>query len=280
MSIKTTQEKIAPAEAEVILSRHYDRIAKGEFNQRPVFKSVVAKYTMDMKASNWHLTPEPIIFDENGDLSDGQHRLEAVRKSGMTVEFTVTRGWPVSVIDNIGGGKSRTVANKLHLHGQPNAFLFASAINCLVRVCYRGEAPPISFQSCMYILDSLDTRRHLDRMMDITSAIKRGGRLVGPLAFYRTISSKKADEFMERIVSLDLERDTGPAIFARYMRERTVNDQGDAVRALCACIRIWDNDETAAHIRGGGYSGIDYLASKNRKLVLSIRELLGTAHID
>lgn len=275
MSITTKQETITPKLAEEILTKHYDRIAKGEFRQRPIFRSVVHKYAADMKSDHWDVTPEPIIFDENDDLSDGQHRLEAVRDSGKTIEFTVTRGWPAEVINNIGGGKSRTVANKMHLNGQLNAFLFASAVNCLVRVCYRGEAPPISYRAAMHILDALDMRKHIDRMMEITSAIKRGGRIIGPMAFYRSVAPKKADEFMERIVSLDLDRDTGPAVFARYMRERVVNDQGDAVRALCTCIKLWDENETASHIRGGGLYGVDYLASKNPRLVKSIRELLG-----
>lgn len=269
---------MTPKQAEEILIRHYDRIAEGKFKQRPVFNSIVRKYTADMKAKHWDVTPEPIIFDENGDLSDGQHRLEAVRLSGETIEFTVTRGWPASVINHIGGGKSRTVANKLHLMGQPNAFIFASAVNCLVRVCYRGETPPISYRACIHILDALDTRKHVDKMMDITSAVRRSGRFIGPLAFYRTVASRKADEFMERIVSLELDKDTGPAVFARYMRERTLNDQGDAVRALCTCIKLWDEGETAAHLRGGGLYGVDYLASKNPKLVKSVKELLGPAN--
>lgn len=275
MSITTTQEKITPKQSEESLTKHYDRIARGEFKQRPVFNSIIRKYAADMKADHWDVTPEPIIYDENGNLVDGQHRLEAVRLSGKTIEFTVTSGWPSNVINNIGGGKSRTVANKLHLNGQPNAFIFASAVNCLVRVCYRGEAPPVSYLACIHILDALDTRKHVDKMMDITSTVRRSGRFIGPLAFYRTVAPKKADEFMERIVSLELDKDTGPAVFARYMRERTLNDQGDAVRALCTCIKMWDEGTTAAHLRGGGLYGVDYVASKNSKLVKSIKELLG-----
>jgi hypothetical protein len=278
MKITTDQESISPQRAEEILAKHYERVAQGEFKQRHIYKSIVRKYAADMAAGHWDVTPEPIIFDENGDLANGQHRLEAVRLSGKTITFTVSNGWPPEVIDNIEHGKSRTVANQLHLHGQANATLVASTVNCIVRVCYRGEAPPISYHACLHILDKLDMKRHIDRMLDISSAIKKAGRTVGPLAFYRTISARKADEFMERIVNLDLEKDTGPALYAKYMRERTVNDQGDAVKALCVCIKLWDTDETASHIRGGGLYGVDYLADKNKKLVAQIRELFGSRH--
>lgn len=278
MKITTEQENITPKQAEEILARHYERIASGEFKQRPVFRSIILKYAADMKADHWDVTPEPIIFDENGNLSDGQHRLEAVRLSGKTVEFTVTRGWPAGVINNIGGGKSRTVANKLYLNGQPNAFIFASSVNCLARVAYRGDVPPISYRSAIHILDALDMRKHIDRMIDITSPIRRSGRFIGPLAFYRSVAPKKADEFMNRIVTLELDKDTGPAVFARYMRERTVNDQGDAVRALCTCIKLWHEGETVAHLRGGGLYGVDYVAGLNKKLAESIRGLLGSTN--
>jgi hypothetical protein len=45
----------------------------------------IAKYAMDMKNGNWHLTHQGIAFDEYGHLIDGQNRMRAVVLSGCTI---------------------------------------------------------------------------------------------------------------------------------------------------------------------------------------------------
>lgn len=46
----------------------------------------------DMRAGLWQLNAEPIVFDEDGFLKNGQHRLAAVIASGVTIEVVVIRG--------------------------------------------------------------------------------------------------------------------------------------------------------------------------------------------
>lgn len=47
-------------------------------NNRKVSSATVARYTADMVAGRWAFTADPIRFDVNGDLIDGQHRLQAI----------------------------------------------------------------------------------------------------------------------------------------------------------------------------------------------------------
>lgn len=61
-------------------------------NYRPLKRSVVNRYAEDMKAGRWETNGETIAFDENGVLKNGQHRLAAIVKSGVTVEMVVVRG--------------------------------------------------------------------------------------------------------------------------------------------------------------------------------------------
>ena len=76
--------KITPALAESWLMSN-------TFN-RTISASVVNKYANDMKSGNWHLNHQGIAFDNNNVLVDGQHRLTAVVKSGVTVDMLVTYG--------------------------------------------------------------------------------------------------------------------------------------------------------------------------------------------
>lgn len=59
---------------------------------RKVSPSTVNRYARDMASGQWRLNHQGIAFDGHGVLVDGQHRLEAVAKSGATVRMMVTWG--------------------------------------------------------------------------------------------------------------------------------------------------------------------------------------------
>lgn len=66
-------------------------------NYRKLSRPVVNRYAEDMKAGRWELNGEPIVFDENGVLKNGQHRLAAIITAGVTVDIAVVRGVSESV---------------------------------------------------------------------------------------------------------------------------------------------------------------------------------------
>lgn len=49
----------------------------------------VRMYAKDMKHGKWQLSPQGVSFYENGDLADGQHRLEAVIEADCPVKMWV-----------------------------------------------------------------------------------------------------------------------------------------------------------------------------------------------
>lgn len=279
MKITTTMEAITPAMAETILQEHYNRVANGEYSQRNIYKTIVMKYVTDMRNGHWKPSPSPIIFDEDGNLANGQHRLEGVRQSGKTIEFTITRGWPKDVIDTEDRGKSRTVGDQLYLHGVKNANVVASSVTGIVRVCYRGGAPAISYATAEYILNDLDMRKRIELILSVFMPIQgsknmKSGRIVGPLAFYHTVAPKKAIEFAEGIANLEMERNSGNQLYARYIRGRSPDSQEIAIRAACSAIRLWDENETAEHMKPT-YQAIEWLAARNKKLSGTITDMLG-----
>lgn len=75
----------------------------------------IANLAKDMSDGHFRLTHQAIAFDRSGNLIDGQHRLEAVVKSGVTVwmyvaryrELTTAKALPVDI------GRKRTAAQIL-----------------------------------------------------------------------------------------------------------------------------------------------------------------------
>ena len=59
---------------------------------RTLRPSRVQEYATAMTEGRWRYTADPIRFDSDGKLIDGQHRLMAVVRSGCTVEMHVVRG--------------------------------------------------------------------------------------------------------------------------------------------------------------------------------------------
>lgn len=60
-------------------------------NNRPLRQGVAARYARDMTAGRWMLNGDPIRFDGDKQLIDGQHRLTAVVSSNHTIKSVVVR---------------------------------------------------------------------------------------------------------------------------------------------------------------------------------------------
>lgn len=88
-----------------------DMLKKNTEN-RPVKKSVIARYAAIMQADNWTLSPDGIIFS-NYRLIQGQHRLNAVIVSGRPVDFIVWTNVDDNVFKALDRGVSRTASDAL-----------------------------------------------------------------------------------------------------------------------------------------------------------------------
>lgn len=80
--MQTVQMSISPDIARGFLKNNTDN--------RPISMVDVQKYASDMLHGNWQMHHSGICIGKDGVLIDGQHRLTAVIKSGVTVEMSVT----------------------------------------------------------------------------------------------------------------------------------------------------------------------------------------------
>jgi len=67
------------------------RILKGNIGNRTVRKGVIDRYGKMMTDGDWKLTHQGILLDRRERLIDGQTRLMAIVKSGVTVRMLVSR---------------------------------------------------------------------------------------------------------------------------------------------------------------------------------------------
>ena len=104
-------ETISPALAEIYLARNMEK-------NRHKRNTKIRTYAQDMKTGHWEIdTPDNIIsFNVNGELVNGQHRLEAIIESGTSVDRWVWRDVPETV-HMFDRGTPRSTSDTLQIRG-------------------------------------------------------------------------------------------------------------------------------------------------------------------
>lgn len=108
MDAHLTFEDIDPAIAQVYLGKNI------EHNRNPIDERV-ERMARDMRNGDWIPTADPIKFNKDGRLIDGQHRLRAIMRSGTTQRVLVARDLAEDAVYVIDTGATRSAAQALKI---------------------------------------------------------------------------------------------------------------------------------------------------------------------
>ena len=120
MTIEVNTQSIGPDQAKAILATN--------LKNRDLSQSFVNRYASDMANGKWSDSASMIRIDTNGNLQDGQHRLEAILQSGTTQEFVVAENCPVEDFKILDIGRGRSSRDALTILGYKRPRIMASAI--------------------------------------------------------------------------------------------------------------------------------------------------------
>lgn len=118
--------EVTPALAEQWLARNT--------NNRKLSQAVVQQYAGAMERGEWNLGNAAIAKDPEGNLLDGQHRLHAVVRSGVTIRQMLVEGLAPHTQDSMDSGRKRTLEQQLDRYGYKNARDLAATLNFLYRI--------------------------------------------------------------------------------------------------------------------------------------------------
>lgn len=108
-------------------------------NNRPVSLSRVKEYAADIKRGAWAVNGETLIFDGEGNLLNGQHRLLAIVAAEVGAFMCVVTGVPADAFKTLDGGKPRSAGNILAMNNVAN-YNQAAAV-CRLALAYSSGAP-------------------------------------------------------------------------------------------------------------------------------------------
>jgi hypothetical protein len=95
---------------------------------RKIKNSVVRRYAQDMKMGLWTLTGEAVVFDNSGNMRNGQHRMSAAAQYATSFTTLVFRGVAPATMRDMDQGTKRTAADDLGLKGEMHTTILSALI--------------------------------------------------------------------------------------------------------------------------------------------------------
>jgi hypothetical protein len=178
MSIKIEMEEITPQTAMTWLS------AVPEY-QRKVDQKQVRKLVLAIRRNEWRENGATIVFNEVGDLLDGQHRLQAISIAGKTVRSLVVYDVPKGedIFNTIGDEKPRKITDFMHVK---NANVVAAALRTYWLIL-NGMWPPPNAGGGGIVVPHANLlkliKKHADYVSSLVEPSKEAGRLTGQHSF-------------------------------------------------------------------------------------------------
>lgn len=145
----------------------------------------IQAYREDMEHNRWLFTYDPIRFDDQGVLLDGQQRLIALSQCpGLALPFLIIRGLPPEVQSVMDQGVKRTPGQQLELLGVAHANTVAAAVRIYVNAveAHRTVSFPISSKAVeRWVLANSDL---IDRLAGYANLIRNPGHGVYASVMY------------------------------------------------------------------------------------------------
>ena len=134
-------------------------------SNRKLKKGAVAANARDMKAGKWNMTGEPIKFDTEGRLIDGQHRLQAVVQAEVPVRMMIVHGLEPETRLFMDTGVKRSAADMLHMSGTNSAFAAAAGVRLGLLVESGTNRTPTHHEIAQFVEDHPDFPAAADKAM-------------------------------------------------------------------------------------------------------------------
>ncbi|HEU02499.1 hypothetical protein LCGC14_0273880 [marine sediment metagenome] len=225
---------------------------------RNISRGRVDYYARQIRDGRWALNGETIIFDTEGGLLNGQHRLEAIIKAKKSAVVLVVRGVKESAFSTMDQGYNRNAGQVMGMKGLKNASLRAAICRALFiwevsggRLKNYGKISPDELMMVQDIYaEEIDAATSYSNRCRGEVPMSSGVIGLGHILFTRARSTK-CEEFL-RVFEDGLTAIAGhPALVLRrrLMKDKMKDRQLPFDAQWAAMIRAWNAYDKGETIR-------------------------------
>lgn len=238
--VVSTTETVTPAMAESWLEHNK--------NNRPLRDHHVKMLAGEMANGRWHLNGEAIVFDHDGNLIDGQHRLWAAFTAQTSFDSIIVRNVDPKAFATIDSGMKRSAGDALQKNGVKYG-VHVAAILRLVHFVSTGarDHTVISKLSNAETVELYDRYPGIEDAAGMVACSMALRRLMPPTAmgalmyFARRHDAQKATEFFDAIVTgADLRRGDARLTLRNYFVNHPAGTRPNARIQLALMIKAWN----------------------------------------
>jgi hypothetical protein len=158
---------------------------------RTVHLSVLNKLKRSLEQGIWEINGETIIFDDEGRLIEGQHRLQAVVDTGIPIWSLVVHGIDKDRFKTMGQGSKRTAGDILSIRGEKNARNLAAALRWVWRYENNQMLNPHPAITEYELADTIEKHEAITRSLTYGAQMKHGLIAPGLITALHYLCAKK-----------------------------------------------------------------------------------------
>jgi hypothetical protein len=223
-TLEAAVENITPPKA-----REYLKLNKP--NNRNMSNTIVRGYRADMLSYNFKLTGEPIQFDVNGVLVNGQHRMEAlagIPDDTFSVPMLVVRNVPEDAFRYMDNGLRRSTSQVAQMENIP----YASIVASVGRILYimenygpqylKGGKNPTRIQILDYVRNNFELMQRASQIADGCRDLVMQSVTGACFCLFYKQSGPSAETFFERLRTGVNLTETDPVY---HLRQRLITNR-------------------------------------------------------
>lgn len=210
--------------------------------------------TRDMVNDGFIFTGEPIIFDVNGYMIQGQHRCLACVTSGESFDVLVVRGVPANAYEGMDITAKRTAADTLAKDNCDSATA-AATITAKVASYLLGMSDLENNVHSPIVVRRVyqANREQIDKAARVASrcrVFRMGGQPFGYSYFrFSEIDQESADEFFDKLVTGEQLVKGDPILTLRNYLFNNTFQRNDLLRVLYYVWNVWRQGRSLSVIR-------------------------------
>lgn len=266
--------RITPEQAQALLDiNRNNRTEKSRNTER---------FAKILREGRWKLTNDAIVVDRNGDVRNGQHRLEACVMTGIPLSVNggpgilLLVGADPEVGDVIDTGVKRQLSDSMTMHGHPSAYVLAAGVSLHKRyteALERGNATAGSLQTKvgqdhLEALDYLAKNPIIEEVVPAAQACMK--RVTGQpaawvafCAFIYAVDGNAANHFLESLKTGANLAVGDPRLALRNYLMRAGAQRGEKARraeiTLTIMIKTWNYWRRGRTLRLAGLKPDEYI---------------------